>query len=189
MTGENLRGGVTRARGARTRTLRVLDLVQTKVQSIHIELVGGEDPLLDRVGTWTVYIPVLFVGYTLVLGAAVSAVHRKIGWSPSLFLFGAAHLAFGAWGIVRGRGVGVVTRSSVLDPEVAKSGYSRANAETKEDGAIPRLRPTALPSPFPASRSFSRSPSSVIPSSSGASSGESHTNASIRVFPLAESRP
>jgi hypothetical protein len=139
-----------RIKAARARTLRVLDLVQTKVQSVRIELVGGEDPMLDRLGTWVFYLPFLVVGYTLVLGAAVTVVHRKLGWGPSLLLFGVAHLGVGAWGVARGRSIGLVSRETVLEPKVAPAPSTEASStvDSADGDAIPRVRPTVLPLPF-----------------------------------------
>jgi hypothetical protein len=138
----------SRAKAGRARTLRVLDLVQTKVQSVRIELVGGENHTFDRLATWVFYMPFLVVGYTLVLGAAISVVHSALGWAPSLFLFGVAHLIAGAWGVLRGRSIGQLTRDAVLDPRVASSGEVKMTHEDGESEAIPRIRPTVLPLPF-----------------------------------------
>lgn len=119
----------TSSRSFRAHTLRVVDLLSTRVQSVRIELIGNgsgnasstEPSPLTRLGAVLVYLPVLLLGYLLVLAALMSLLAPALGWTLTLFLFGAIHLAGAAWGLSRGRGPGAAQSYDVVDPQLADS--------------------------------------------------------------------
>jgi hypothetical protein len=145
-------------RTLRIPTLRIVDLIATRVQSVKIELIGQDSRILDRLGAFIVFIPMVIVGYAFVLVSLMMQLGSAIGWGWSLFLFGVAHLAFGVWGIVRGRPVGVFQHQEVLEPQFAPVVAEDAAGATARD-AIPgsftapgldgRRAPAAAPAAYP----------------------------------------
>lgn len=108
-------------RSFRSHTLRVVDLLSTRVQSVRVELVGRESSTFTRLGAILVYLPVLLIGYGLVLAAFMNLLALALGWGLTLFLVGVVHLGVSAWGLSRGRGPGAAKTYDVVDPEVAVS--------------------------------------------------------------------
>jgi hypothetical protein len=80
---------------------------------------GGPDSSVARLGTVLVYLPLLIVGYLLVLVALMRGIAMVLGWGVTLPLFGVLHLAISFLGMARGRRLGAVERYDVLDPTVA----------------------------------------------------------------------
>ena len=143
-------------RTLRIPTQRIVDLIATRVQSVKIELIGQDSRILDRLGAVIVFIPMVIVGYAFVLASATMLLGRAIGWGWSLFLFGAAHLALGVWGIVRGRPVGVFQHQEVLEPQIAADVPD--DSATARDGILDafnaigvdgRRVPAAAPAAYP----------------------------------------
>ena len=108
-------------RSFRSHTLRVVDLLSTRVQSVRVELVGSESSTFTRLGAILLYLPVLLMGYGLVLVAFMNLLAPALGWGLTLFLFGGVHLGVSAWGLSRGRGPGAARTYDVVDPQLAAS--------------------------------------------------------------------
>jgi hypothetical protein len=103
---------------ARGGTLHIVDLLNTRVQAVDLELIGVKDANLTRLGTALVYLPFLAVGYLLLLASVMRLAALAIGWAPAAALFGCVHIAIGAWGVTHGRTVGSARRYEVADPAV-----------------------------------------------------------------------
>ena len=121
---------------ARALTLRVVDLLSTQVQSVRIELIGSRSSALTRLGAVLVYLPVLVIGYVLMLASLMKLASLALGWGLTLFLFGGVHLAISAWGIFQGRVPGAAKTFDVMDPEVAPSSV-RAAARASTADTLP----------------------------------------------------
>jgi hypothetical protein len=127
--------GQKRAKILRFPTLRIVELMRTRVQSVRLDLVGPESRLLVRLGTWLIFLPLVALGYLLVLAALMRMLAVSIGWGVTLLLFGAVHLIIGALGVFFGRDVGQPWTQPVLEPELEST------------RAVPRNAATAPPSP------------------------------------------
>jgi hypothetical protein len=125
-----LGSGQNQAKILRFPTLRILELMRTRVQSVRVDLVGPQSRLLVRLGTWLIFLPLVALGYLLVLAALMRMVAVSIGWGVTLLVFGAAHLVIGALGILFGRDVGQARSQPVLEPELDSTRPVPRNAAT-----------------------------------------------------------
>lgn len=143
---------LTSARPGRLPTLRIVDLLSTKVQAVRFDLVGDNNAHVARVGTVLLYAPLLFVGYLLLLAGLTTLIAAAWGWTATCLVFGVGHLAVGAMGIRRGRSVGVAKTFDVVDPAVgpAEAAQSRSipPRETVERKTIQTPTPGRLTFPF-----------------------------------------
>ena len=108
----------SKAKIIRFPTLRIVDFMSTRVQSVRLDLVGPQSRLLVRLGTWLIFLPLVLLGYLLVLASVVRLVAISIGWGVTLLVFGAAHLIVGVLGMLVGRDVGLAQSQPVLEPEL-----------------------------------------------------------------------
>jgi hypothetical protein len=113
-----LGSGQKRAKILRFPTLRIVELMRTRVQSVRVDLVGPKSRLLVRLGTWLIFLPLMALGYLLVLAAFMRMVAVSIGWGVTLLVFGAAHLVVGVLGVLFGRDVGRAQSQPVLEAEL-----------------------------------------------------------------------
>ena len=149
----------TKAKIIRFPTLRIVDLMSTRVQSVRLDLVGPQSRLLVRLGTWLIFLPFVLLGYLLVVAAVVRLVAVSIGWGVTLVVFGAAHLIVGILGMFFARDVGLAQSQPVLKPEL-ESTIARHRAADGA-GAGPsgrRANPSPRP-PAPAPTSSANDPS------------------------------
>ncbi len=123
--------------------LRIVDLLTTTVQSVRIDLHGNHGATVTRLGTVLVYMPLLIIGYLLILASAMRVVAVVLGWGVTMFLFGVVHLAISAWGMARGRNVGTSKIFDVVDPDVVVDDAVAKPRGFDAKTALPRLFSTA----------------------------------------------
>jgi len=128
--GTTIGAGQKRAKILRFPTLRIVELMRTRVQSVRLDLVGPQSRLLVRLGTWLIFLPLVALGYLLVLAALMRMVAVSIGWCVTLLVFGSAHLVIGALGVLFGREVGQPWSQPVLEPELESARPVLRNAGT-----------------------------------------------------------
>jgi hypothetical protein len=125
--------------------LRIVDLLTTTVQSVRIDLLGSHGATVTRLGTVLVYMPLLLVGYLLMLASLMKFVAVVLGWGVTMFLFGVLHLAISAFGMVRGRSVGTSKIFDVVDPDVAPDGAVARSGAFDTRATLQRPLSTAVP--------------------------------------------
>jgi hypothetical protein len=133
--------------GARLKTLRIVDLLSTRVQAVHLELIGVKDAHVARLGTALVYLPFLAIGYLLVLASWMRLAALATGLALAAALFGCGHVAIGAWGMARGRTIGTAECYDVVDPITDSDADPRGDAgEAPAGQGALAVRPS-LPEP------------------------------------------
>jgi hypothetical protein len=85
----------------RTTAEDLVELVTAQVKLVRLELLADARELGARLTRVAIFIPVALIGYGFLAAAGVWALGKVIGLTFSLLAVGAAHLAVGAWGVVR----------------------------------------------------------------------------------------
>ena len=98
-------------------TLHIRRLLATQLRWFRLEMVDRDHPALPRVGALLIFGPVLLVGYAFVLASLVRYLAIRIGWGVGLLLVGLIHLALGAWGWRRSRGIAFTQSYEVMAPD------------------------------------------------------------------------
>jgi hypothetical protein len=134
-------GSRSQSVGSRSQTLHIVDLLATKVQSVRIELLGNRSSTVTRLGTVLVYMPLLIIGYLLMVTSLMKGAAVVLGWGVTLFLFGAVHVTMGLWGMTRDRNVGAAISHDVMDPSVIPDDAKQGAPVSR----LPRPSPAAGP--------------------------------------------
>jgi hypothetical protein len=79
----------------------LVELVSAQVKLMRLELLGDARILGARLVRVAIFLPLTAVGYTFVVGAGAYLLGQHIGFAWSFGALGAAHVAVGAWGLVR----------------------------------------------------------------------------------------